>query len=77
MDLRLFHISDDPTIKTFIPRPAAVAPDRGPIVWAIAASHLPNYLLPRVWPLHEAVAKSTLEFSMIRIRNALNQTTTD
>jgi hypothetical protein len=24
----------------------------------------------RLWPLHDAVAKSTLEFSMIRMRNA-------
>ena len=28
-------------------------------------------ILERLWPLHEAVASSTLEFSMIRMRNAL------
>jgi len=28
-------------------------------------------VLERLWPLHEAVVNSTLEFSMIRMRNAL------
>jgi hypothetical protein len=27
-------------------------------------------ILPNLWPLHDAVAGSTLEFSMIRMRNA-------
>jgi hypothetical protein len=48
--LRLFHASQDSTIQTFHPRPSTVAPEAGPIVWAIAESHLPNYLLPRDCP---------------------------
>jgi hypothetical protein len=48
--LRLFHISEEPTIHTFEPRLSTVAPHLGPVVWAIAESHLANYLLPRECP---------------------------
>jgi hypothetical protein len=48
--LRLLHVSEDPAIGAFHPRPSSVAPEAGPIVWAIAESHLPNYLLPRDCP---------------------------
>ena len=47
---RLFHVSEDPAIEDFHPRPSSVAPEVGPIVWAVAESHLPNYLLPRDCP---------------------------
>jgi len=49
---RLFHVSEDPGIARFEPRPPP-SPDagvEGPAVWAIAESHLPNYLLPRDCP---------------------------
>ena len=49
---RLFHVSEDPTIARFEPRPVA-SPDSGvtgDAVWAVAESHLPNYLLPRDCP---------------------------
>jgi hypothetical protein len=47
----LFHVSEDPAIEVFHPRPApATAPDAGPIVWAIDEAKLPNYLLPRDCP---------------------------
>jgi hypothetical protein len=44
----LFHMSEDPGIKRFEPRP----PDSGgdPVVWAIDADHLRNYLVPRDCP---------------------------
>jgi hypothetical protein len=48
----LYHVSHDPAIARFDPRPA---PDpssgaAGLMVWAIDADHLPNYLLPRDCP---------------------------
>lgn len=49
---RLFHVSEDPTIARFEPRPPP-SPDAGVeglAVWAVAESHLPNYLLPRACP---------------------------
>ena len=49
---RLFHVSEDPGIARFEPRPPP-SPDSGVTglaVWAVAESHLPNYLLPRECP---------------------------
>jgi len=49
---RLFHVSEDAAIARFDPRPVP-SPDAGiagDAVWAIAESHLPNYLLPRDCP---------------------------
>ena len=39
----------------------------------IAASGAELRVLPALWPLHDAVAASTLAFSMIRMRNAQSQ----
>lgn len=50
--MRLFHISEEPGIPAFEPRPAP-SPDagvQGDVVWAIDEAHLPNYLLPRDCP---------------------------
>src|SRR5438105_4837657 len=53
MPERLFHVSDQPGIASFDPRPAPstnpTAP-AGEVVWAIDEEHLPNYLLPRDCP---------------------------
>lgn len=49
---RLFHVSDDPTITRFDPRPSP-STDAGVIgtaVWALGEPFLPNYLLPRDCP---------------------------
>ena len=49
---RLVHVSEDPGIARFDPRPPP-SPDAGvtgEAVWAVAESHLPNYLLPRDCP---------------------------
>lgn len=62
--VRLFHFSDDPTIKLFHPRPVQTPSRRppgrdwlnGPLVWAIDDWHQPMYLFPRecprilIWP---------------------------
>lgn len=49
---QLFHVSEDPAIRRFEPRPVP-SPDAGVIgeaVWAVADSHVCNYLLPRDCP---------------------------
>lgn len=50
--MRLYHVSDQPGIRLFEPRPAphlgiGVA---GDVVWAVDEGHLHNYLLPRDCP---------------------------
>lgn len=50
--MRLFHVSEDPTIKEFSPLPPP-NPEAGVdfnAVWAINEEKLPNYLLPRDCP---------------------------
>jgi hypothetical protein len=44
----LFHISEDPNIGEFIPRPSKYLDD--PVVWAIDAVRVRNYLVPRDCP---------------------------
>ena len=49
--VQLFHVSDQPDIALFQPRPAPRAPAvDGEVVWAVDEEHLPNYLLPRDCP---------------------------
>ena len=50
--IRLYHVSEQPGIVSFTPRPAP-SPDagvEGDIVWAIEDRSLANYLLPRDCP---------------------------
>ena len=54
----LFHISDNPNIEVFSPRPSPLFPELGPIVWAIDDRHLSNYLLPRDCPRVTFAAKA-------------------
>jgi hypothetical protein len=77
----LFHVSEERGIERFAPRSSAGG--MGPVVWAIDKHRLRNYLLPRecprvtcyagrdLWPLRDAVVASSLQFSIIRMRNAL------
>ncbi|MFL5297026.1 MAG: DUF6886 family protein [Phenylobacterium sp.] len=49
---RLFHVSEEPGIARFVPRPPP-SPDSGvtgEAVWAVAESHLVNFLTPRDCP---------------------------
>lgn len=52
MSYRLFHISEQPGIKLFEPRPSPSTFDEitGNVVFAITAQLLHNYLLPRECP---------------------------
>jgi hypothetical protein len=47
--MRLYHISETPDIKEFIPRSSSRKKDKV-LVWAISEDKLPNYLLPRDCP---------------------------
>jgi hypothetical protein len=49
---RLFHVSKQPNISRFDPRPVNAFDTRvlGEAVWAIDEEHLPNYLVPRDCP---------------------------
>src|SRR5262245_33710332 len=44
----LFHVSEGPGIERFEPRPSSYTDD--PVVWAIDAARLRNYLVPRECP---------------------------
>lgn len=46
--MKLFHLSEDPAIPLFVPRPSAFTAE--PVVWAITAERMVNYLLPRDCP---------------------------
>lgn len=46
--MNLFHLSDDPGIARFEPRPSAYT-ERN-VVWAISGERVANYLLPRECP---------------------------
>ena len=44
----LFHVSEEPCIESFEPRPSDYSTE--PVVWAISADRLHNYLVPRDCP---------------------------
>jgi len=44
----LYHVSDQPGIERFEPRPSAYTDE--PVVWALHETRLQNYLLPRDCP---------------------------
>ena len=46
--MSLYHLSDDPGIAHFDPRPSVYTPE--PVVWAIAPERVVNYLTPRDCP---------------------------
>lgn len=46
--MKLFHLSDDPDVTVFHPRPSDYT--EGAVVWAIEDTRLVNYLLPRDCP---------------------------
>lgn len=77
MSKRLFHISEEPGIKMFVPRPSPSHFDgiTGNVVFAISESLLHNYLLPRDCPrvTYYASETTTTEESAIFFENsALN-----
>jgi hypothetical protein len=46
----LWHFSEEPDIRAFVPRPTASNPDSEPLVWAIDDAHAPLYFFPRDCP---------------------------
>jgi hypothetical protein len=55
--MALYHFSEDPNIKVFVPRPPLARPEVEPLVWAIDEWHQPMYYVPRdcprvcIWPI--------------------------
>ena len=47
---RLVHLSEDPSITRFVPRPAATLSGGPPVVWAIDDDRAPHYWFPRDCP---------------------------
>lgn len=60
---RLFHISEDDSIRTFIPRRSKAVWNFEAYVWAISETRLANYLLPRDCP---RICVSREDFQIIR-----------
>jgi len=49
--LRLFHVSEESSIRRFHPRPSPAGSSLSEnVVWAVDEPHLPNYLRPRDCP---------------------------
>jgi len=50
--MKLYHVSEEPVIEVFIPRPSPQAYDKitGNVVFAVSDEMLHNYLLPRECP---------------------------
>ncbi|PZS30610.1 MAG: hypothetical protein DLM58_13405 [Pseudonocardiales bacterium] len=46
----VYHFSEDPNIREFIPHVAASAADHRPFVWAVGAERAPDYWFPRNCP---------------------------
>jgi hypothetical protein len=46
----LFHFSEDPDIKLFIPHVAPSSSEKEPYVWALDEEHAPSYWFPRDCP---------------------------
>jgi hypothetical protein len=61
-----YHVSREPVV------PLSVEPV-GDLLAALVAAGVELRLTPSLWPLHRALAASTLGFSMIRLRNAAPQ----
>lgn len=50
MSVRLFHFSEDPSIRAFTPHVPEHRPEVAPQVWAIDEWHAPMYYFPRQCP---------------------------
>ena len=59
----LFHLSEDPSIQTFVPHVPRTNPTHHPAVWAIDATHEPLYWFPRDCPRVTAWPRDTDERS--------------
>jgi hypothetical protein len=46
----LWHVSEDPQIRSFVPHVPATNPDAPPLVWAVDTRHLPLFWFPRDCP---------------------------
>jgi hypothetical protein len=75
----LFHISEEANINSFEPRPSEYTSE--PVVChrrllpdpvsELRRRGVELRVLPNLWPLRDVVIASSLQFSIIRMRNAL------
>ena len=67
-----FHCLDE--CAGYFVNPRAVTPERVEVfehlLDALHARHVEVRIMPSLWSLHDSIAKSTLQFSIIRMRNA-------
>ena len=49
-EIELYHFSEEPDIREFIPRSPIAQPEKEPLVWAIDAEFAPLYYFPRDCP---------------------------
>lgn len=62
-DVEVFHFSEDPNIREFIPHVAVTAAEDRALVWAVDATRAPDYWFPRQCPRAMAwVLPSTTPF---------------
>jgi hypothetical protein len=57
----VFHLSEDPTITSFVPHVPSSNPTKGPAVWAIDGAHAPLYWFPRNCPRVACWARNRAE----------------
>ena len=46
----LYHFSEDPSIKRFVPRPVRIGPSDEALVWAVDSAHCHQFYFPRDCP---------------------------
>ncbi len=63
---RLFHYSEDPSIRRFVPHVPKTNPNQLPAVWAIDETHAPLYWFPRDCPRGTVWGRDQREVSLLQ-----------
>jgi hypothetical protein len=64
----LWHFSEDPGLRRFLPHTPATNPDAPPLVWAVDSRHAPTFWFPRdcprgcIWPVSTTTAQDRDRF---------------
>ncbi|WP_397386531.1 DUF6886 family protein [Paenibacillus roseipurpureus] len=68
--MNLYHFSEDPDIKIFKPIEIERVDD---LIAAILEKNIELRVTPSLFPLKKCILESTMNFSMIRMRNAVQE----